>query len=106
MRNITRRKKSLVLGSFLVALSGCTDYLFPPQPPENVETNQLSASSDQNNLSEIAKDPVSALEKVGGTADIEDPDEAYRQRQLEDLMPFSQLPKWFSIHRLASILLV
>ena len=83
MRNITRRKKSLVLGSFLVALSGCTDYLFPSQPPENVETNQLSASSDQKNLSEIAKDPVSALEKVAGTADIEDPDEAYRQRQLE-----------------------
>ena len=83
MRNITRRKKSLILGSFLVALSGCTDYLFPPQPPESAEMNQLSANSDQSNLSEIAKDPVSAMEQVAGTTDTGDPDEAYSQRQLE-----------------------
>ena len=45
-------------------------------------TNLVQAVT-KTTLSEIAKDPVSALEKVAGTADIEDPDEAYRQRQLE-----------------------
>jgi len=83
MRSITRKKKSLVLGTFLLALSGCTDYLFPPQPSESVDTKQFSANSDQNKLSEIAKNPTSALEKVDGNTSVGDSEKVYRQRQLE-----------------------
>ena len=40
-----------------MALSGCTDYLFPPQPLENIQSKQLNENGYQNDLSEIARDP-------------------------------------------------
>jgi outer membrane protein OmpA-like peptidoglycan-associated protein len=66
-----------------MALSGCTDYLFPPQPLENIESKQLNGSGYQNDLSEIARDPGNNFSLEAGTAEVEDPDETYRQRQLE-----------------------
>ena len=75
--NILPRRILLLICSCLVVLFGCTDYLFPPQPPENIDKKYLSVNKEDS-LVEIARDPVLKRE-------TSDPDryKGYRLRQRE-----------------------
>ena len=70
--NILPRRILLLICSCLVVLFGCTDYLFPLQPPENIEKQYLSVNKEDS-LAAIARDPALKHE-------TSDPDKAYRLR--------------------------
>lgn len=81
---MSRISTSFLVGSGLFALAGCTDYFFPPQPPEATEMQQTeAASAGSDTLADLAKDPMRSGQEVSSREIEEDPDEAYRQRQLE-----------------------
>ena len=79
--NVLPRRILLLICSCLVVLFGCTDYLFPPQPPENIEKKYLSVNKEDS-LVAIASDPVLKRE----TSDPDRYGYRLRQRERQELM--------------------